>query len=101
MHVGGVLRSSDGAESWQPTALDIRTDAHQVMAPPGHDGLVLAAAAVGLAISRDAGETWDIDARGLYVTLASPNGALYRPDDHGETWQHTLDGLPSVRALQA
>ena len=59
VHVGGVLRSDDDAETWQATALDIRADAHQVIAPAGHDGLLLAATSRGLAISRDRGDSWE------------------------------------------
>ena len=70
VHVGGVLRSDDDAETWQATALDIRADAHQVIAPAGHDGLLLAATARGLAISHDRGDSWDMDARGLHATYA-------------------------------
>ena len=165
VHVGGVLWSTDDAATWQPTALDIRADAHQVIAPAGHESLLLAATARGLAISRNAGESWEMDARGLdaayaravalsesmillsvsrgpggeraalyrrsldgrepfvrcveglprhfddnidtdmlvadgpTVTMAGPDGALYRSTDSGRTWQVTVTGLPEVCAL--
>ena len=57
VHVGGVLRSRDGGESWRPT-LDIDDDVHQVMAHPAHPGLVLVAAAAGFGVSADGGDTW-------------------------------------------
>ncbi len=114
VHVGGVLRSDDDAETWQATALDIRADAHQVIAPPGHDGLLLAATARGLAISRDRGDSWNMDARGLHATYAravalsdstillsvarGPGGqdaALYRRAlDGDEPFVRCTDGLP-------
>src|SRR5215813_10048970 len=46
VHVGGVLRSTDGGEGWRPT-LDIEQDVHQVLSPSNHDGVVLVAAAEG------------------------------------------------------
>ena len=114
VHVGGVLRSDDDAETWQATALDIRADAHQVIAPEGHDGLLLAATSRGLAISRNRGDSWDMDARGLHATYAravalsgstillsvarGPGGqdaALYRRSlDGTEPFVRCRDGLP-------
>ena len=114
VHVGGVLRSDDDAETWQATSLDIRADAHQVIAPEGHDGLLLAATSRGLAISHDRGDSWDMDARGLHATYAravalsgstillsvarGPGGqdaALYRrPLDGDEPFDRCRDGLP-------
>ena len=114
VHVGGVLRSDDDAETWQATALDIRADAHQVIAPAGHDGLLLAATSRGLAISRDRGDSWDMDARGLHATYAravalsgstillsvarGPGGqdaALFRRSlDGTEPFGRCRDGLP-------
>ena len=114
VHVGGVLRSDDDGGTWQATALDIRADAHQVIAPPGHDGLLLAATARGLAISRDRGDSWNMDARGLHATYAravalsdstillsvarGPGGqdaALYRRSlDGDEPFVRCRDGLP-------
>jgi hypothetical protein len=64
VHVGGILRSDDDGASWRPT-IDIRSDVHQVLAPPGRPGLVLAATAVGLATSEDGGESWSFAREGL------------------------------------
>ncbi len=54
VHVGGIPRSTDSGLTWQPT-IDTRPD------------IVIAAAAVGLCISRDAGATWTIESRGLHA----------------------------------
>lgn len=66
VHVGGVVRSTDGGQSWRPT-LDIEADVHQVLCHPGREGFVLAAAAIGLGISEDGGETWGFEAEGLHA----------------------------------
>ncbi len=70
VHVGGIAASHDDGVSWAPTELDIRSDVHQVVAHPHRAGVLLAATARGLALSRDAGSTWDIDASGLHATYA-------------------------------
>src|SRR5438094_962827 len=49
VHVGGILRSADGGDSWRPT-IDFHADVHQVQTAPDRPGLVLAAAARGLAV---------------------------------------------------
>jgi hypothetical protein len=66
VHVGGVLRSSDGGATWRPL-LDIEHDVHQVLAPAGHPGLVLVAAFDGFGVSRDGGETWTWENDGLHA----------------------------------
>jgi len=65
VHVGGILRSDDGGETWTPTAIPIEEDVHQVLAHPERAGLVLAATAYGLARSEDGGETWETIDAGL------------------------------------
>ena len=65
VHVGGVPRSDDGGETWRPT-IDIRADVHQVLCHPERAGVVLAASARGLAISRDAGRSWAYLVEGLH-----------------------------------
>jgi hypothetical protein len=70
VHVGGVVRSTDGGESFHPT-IDIHADVHQVFALPGRPGLVLAATGgEGVAMSPDAGETWDFLTEGLHATYS-------------------------------
>ena len=66
VHVGGVPRSTDSGLTWRPT-LDIDSDVHQVRAHPTRPDIVIAAAAIGLCISRDAGTTWTIERDGLHA----------------------------------
>jgi len=66
VHVGGVPRSTDAGLTWQPT-INIDTDVHQVCTHPIRPDTVIAAAGVGLCISRDAGETWTIEQQGLHA----------------------------------
>lgn len=68
VHVGGILRSSDGGTTWAPTSLEIEADVHQVVADPRAPGTVLAATAYGLAVSRDAGDGWELYEEGLHAT---------------------------------
>jgi photosystem II stability/assembly factor-like uncharacterized protein len=113
VHVGGVVRSTDGGRSWRPT-LDVETDVHQVLARPDLSGHVFAASAVGLAMSADGGESWRILTEGLHarylravavagetvVVSAStgPGGrraALYRTRADGQSeFERCRQGLP-------
>ena len=113
VHVGGVVRSRDEGRTWSPM-LDIEVDVHQVLADPGRPGLVLAAAAVGLGVSRDGGQSWDFATAGLHARYlravavsggtmlvavsTGPGGrraALYRrPIDGDEPFERCRVGLP-------
>ena len=66
VHVGGIPRSADGGETWQPT-IEVESDVHEVCAHPSDLRTVIAAAAVGLCISRDGGATWTIEQDGLHA----------------------------------
>jgi hypothetical protein len=70
VHVGGIPRSMDGGRTWHPT-IDINSDVHEVRAHPANPDIVVAAAAVGLCISRDAGATWTIERDGLHAPYCS------------------------------
>jgi hypothetical protein len=70
VHVGGIPRSMDGGRTWQPT-IDINSDVHEVRAHPANPDIVVAASAVGLCISRDAGATWTIERDGLHASYCS------------------------------
>jgi hypothetical protein len=106
VHVGGIPRSTDSGSTWRPT-IEIDTDVHQVCTHPTRPDIVIAAAAAGLCISRDAGATWTIEQRGLhthpcyavafgrndiFVSAApdpfAPQGAVYRrPIDSNDPLQ--------------
>lgn len=113
VHVGGIARSGNGGSSWKPT-IDVNADVHEVRAHPSDPKLVLAPAAVGLAVSRDGGATWDVTTEGLHATylravafttdaalVSASDGpftdrsALYRWDvANGRPLTKVEDGLP-------
>ena len=66
VHVGGVVRSTDGGKSWHPT-MDIDMDVHQVLVHPSRRGQVFAASARGLGISDDGAGSWTFVADGLHA----------------------------------
>ena len=70
VHVGGIPRSMDAGRTWQPT-ININTDVHEVRAHPTEPDIVVAASAIGLCISRDAGATWTIARDGLHAPYCS------------------------------
>jgi hypothetical protein len=112
VHVGGIVRSRDEGRTWEPT-IDVDSDVHQVLAPSGRPGLVLAACAEGLAVSEDAGDTWRFDTEGLhgpycravavsgesmFVTASEGHrgrrAAVYRRDPAGGAFVKCAEGLP-------
>ncbi len=70
VHVGGIPRSTDGGVTWQPT-IEVDSDVHEVCAHATHPGIVIAAAAIGLCISRDGGATWAVEQEGLHAAYCS------------------------------
>jgi hypothetical protein len=64
VHVGGIPRSTDGGNTWQPT-VPVRYDVHETRAHPTQANVVAAAAAIGLCTSLDGGATWSVVTEGL------------------------------------
>jgi hypothetical protein len=112
VHVGGILRAEAAEGEWQPT-IDVDADVHQVVADPGAAGHVVAATALGLAESSDAGETWRFSTDGLHAAYSravaldgdalfmtastGPRGgraAVYRRAAGEDTFDKCSDGLP-------
>jgi hypothetical protein len=108
VHVGGVSRSTDGGATWQPT-IDIDSDVHEVRAHPNRPGVVMAAAAIGLCVSRDGGVTWDVEQEGLHasycsaVAFAGDDVLVSASVDHfaaqGAIYWRRVDGHESLVAI--
>jgi len=64
VHVGGILRSTDGGKTWRQT-IAIDADIHHVLFDPG-TYRILAASARGLAWSDDGGIRWSFTDAGLH-----------------------------------
>jgi photosystem II stability/assembly factor-like uncharacterized protein len=111
VHVGGILRSSDGGRSFTPT-IDREEDVHQVVTD-AEGGLWAATGRSGLAHSVDRGESWSFHTDGLHAPYAlavatlddavlvgvssghsGRDGALYRFDGRG--FERCADGLPAA-----
>ncbi len=69
VHVGGIPRLTDMGGSWAPT-LPVMFDVHEVCAHPALPKAVAAAAAVGLCVSEDGGQSWSVHAEGLETPYA-------------------------------
>jgi hypothetical protein len=112
VHVGGIPRTTDGGVTWQPT-IDVESDVHEVCAHPFDPQMVIAAAAIGLCISRDRGATWTVEQDGLHAlhcTAAAflesdmlvsaaidhfaAEGAIYRRSIDGHGQLTPVCGLP-------
>ena len=113
VHVGGILASEDGEAGWHATTMDVDADVHQVLAHPTEPGLAFAATAIGMAITRDGGASWEFTEEGLHaaycraVALAGDvillsastshtgkKSALYRRDLEGNAFERCTEGLP-------
>jgi photosystem II stability/assembly factor-like uncharacterized protein len=122
IEVGGLVRSTDGGESWESISEgfyvnDDPVDAHGVVASGARANTVHAITRIGMFRSSDSGEHWDyvdiekLGEKGTYCrslreapddpsTLylaAGPafmgdTGALYRSRDTGDTWQRIALG---------
>ncbi|MFX0113534.1 MAG: WD40/YVTN/BNR-like repeat-containing protein [Candidatus Hodarchaeota archaeon] len=115
VHVGWIVRSTDGGNSWEITRDGLEKDVHHVSAHPKNPKIVFAATAWGFHISYDRGtqflRRWDhIPQNYQRTTMCFPdeevylasvannssggNATLYRSKDEGKTWAN-VKGLPS------
>jgi photosystem II stability/assembly factor-like uncharacterized protein len=86
VHVGGIPRSTDGGNTWQPS-IDVACDVHEVRAHPSRPDVVIAAAAAGLCSSRDGGATWTVQHAGLHAPYCSAVAFV-----GAEAWVAASDG---------
>ena len=119
IHVGSIMRSADGGESWEPVTPDLHEDVHQVAVCPAAPERVYANTADAVFVSGDRGESWEPRSGGLpsrygraiAVHPADPDcllasvsrgphaegtGKLFRSDDAGRSWAHVREGFPEA-----
>ena len=108
IHVGGIPRSLDHGTTWVPT-IDIDADVHEVCAHPTIPHLVIAAAAVGLCVSKDSGATWTVQRDGLHaphcsaVAFAGDDILVSASEDpfsaRGALYRGPIDAMGPLRAV--
>jgi hypothetical protein len=100
------------SEQWRERGRIERCSVTHVLLSPGYDEdrRLVAVTPAGLAVSRDAGETWETPARGIVgpfirdliwttspgaadVLLASTPGGLWRSLDGGRTWHAVVSSI--------
>jgi hypothetical protein len=116
IHVGGIVRSGNRGETWEPVDAAIHRDVHQVVTCRKAPERVYANTADAVFISDDRGSTWRhcVDGvgarygRALAVHGDDPDlllaslsrgphegeGRLYRSVDCGLSWRHLTAGFP-------
>jgi hypothetical protein len=108
VHVGGIPRSTDHGATWSPT-IEVDADVHQVCAHPTRPDIVIAAAAVGLCVSKDGGASWAIEQDGLHaahcsaVAFAGDDILIAASEDpfaaRGAIYRRHLDALGPLRPI--
>jgi len=121
---GGILRTDDGGKSWEEVSDGIEyLDIHMVGGDPAQENVVYAATARGFYRSDDYGHDWILAEEGLdrddfhafaaqpgpctslfltatrgtppsWVRPSGAEGAVFRSEDSGLTWQQLGGGLP-------
>jgi hypothetical protein len=101
VHVGGIPRSDDGGQSWRPT-IPVLFDVHEVRSHPSNANIVAAATAVGLCVSHNAGQHWEVFSEGLDIKnslalAALENEVLFGVSDgpfakQSQVWRWTIGG---------
>jgi photosystem II stability/assembly factor-like uncharacterized protein len=129
VEAGGLLRSTDGGDTWEDHTQAARRDTHTLATHPDAPDRVYAAAGDGYAESRDRGATWRYPQAGLdhrytwsvavdpgdpdRVLLSAAAGAhtahaigraetyIYRREgpDDDANWERAMDGLGAAEGL--
>jgi photosystem II stability/assembly factor-like uncharacterized protein len=118
IELGGLMRSTDGGQSWQDHRPGAQPDVHSLAWHPHTPGRAYEAGGGGAASSSDAGDTWQpaddgldrhytwsvaVDSDRWYISASTgpyaahgrrdPQARIYRQRE-GEAWQTLADGLP-------
>lgn len=109
----GVLKSTDGGQSWQQTGLnwDILQSRRisKLLSHPNNSDILLAATGSGIYRTADAGQSWTLTLSGNYKDMefhpTDPNivyiagTSFFRSVNNGQSFQPVASGLPLVSAV--
>lgn len=70
IELGGIVRSTDGGESWQDQRPGAQADCHSLAAHRGDPGLLYEAGGGGFALSWDFGNSWEAADEGMGLSYA-------------------------------
>lgn len=110
----GILKSTDGAQTWNTTGLSFATGAYRqiskVLVDPTNGNNILAATTAGIYRSTDAGVTWTVVQTGSFkdmefntsssATVYACGVEFYRSTNSGATWTKITSGLPVATNVQ-
>src|SRR5215471_4459046 len=107
----GVLRSSDGGQTWSLVGGNLFQTVLQVVIDPSTPTTIYAVTLLGIFRSEDRGDTWVQRGSGEAMTLvidpntktlyAGTTGGVWKSFDEGEHWQPTGSGFASCQSVQA
>ncbi|MDQ3049273.1 MAG: PKD domain-containing protein [Bacteroidota bacterium] len=106
----GVLKTTDGGQTWNPTGLSFFTANYRQMSKilvnPANTNSILVATSAGVYISSDAAATFTQAQTGSFKDMefkpGDPNtvyvagGEFYKSTDAGQSWVKITNGLPPV-----
>ncbi|TNE53373.1 MAG: PKD domain-containing protein [Bacteroidetes bacterium] len=105
----GVLKSTDGGNSWNTTGLNWSVTEQKTISrlliDPTNSNMIIAATSAGIYRSLDAGANWTIERTGSYKdmefkpgdpnTIYAAGTSFVRSTDNGNNWSTITSGLPS------
>lgn len=109
----GVLKTEDGGETWEPTALSFEVADNvrcsRILMDPSNSSRLYVATHAGLFVTEDAGETWsqpiddvvrDIEVKPTDPSIVYVSGRrFYKSSDFGESFDQITEGTPPVGAV--
>lgn len=113
----GLLKSTDGAQTWNPTGLSFNMSQYRQMSKilidPANGNNILVATSAGIYRSTDAGATFTQVQSGSFKDMETKPGtsggswtvyavgtSFYKTTNGGASWTQTTSGLPAANLLQ-